>query len=355
MCGKTSRFSGTSATPRATIACGDNAAIGSPRNSMAPCLGLSTPAMVSMSVVLPAPFGPSTQVMEPSRTSSDRPFRASIFPYAVTRSTTLSISRSAQVSFLDRGIVLDLRRSALGDLLAEVEHRDAVGDAHHQLHHVFDEHDRDSFRTQIENPLSQLSDLPGVHPGSRLVEQQELRPRSERARQLQPALLAEGQVGRELVLLVAEGRKLEQLRDFLAHLRLSAEPARKEAAARAVLGRILRHPQVLPDAELPEQPDVLERARDAELQALVDRDILQRLLVEPNFTRRQRKQSGDQVHDGALARAIRADQADDLALVHREVEPVDGTHAAEMARHRSELKHRASRTGRAAAGSSPAR
>src|SRR6059036_1506874 len=201
MCAKTSRFSGTSATPRATIACGDNAAIGSPRNSMAPCLGLSTPAMVSMSVVLPAPFGPSTQVMEPSRTSSDRPFRASIFPYAVTRSTTLSISRSAQISFLDCGIALHLRRSALGDLPAEVEHRDAVGDAHHQLHHVFDEHDRDSFRAQIDNPLSQQADLLGVHPGRGLVEQQEPRSRSERASELQPALLPEGQVGRELVLL----------------------------------------------------------------------------------------------------------------------------------------------------------
>src|SRR3989442_5446574 len=280
MCGKTSLFSGTSATPGATIACGDNAAIGSPRNSMAPCLGLSTPAMVIISVVLPAPFGPSTQVMEPSRTSSDTPFRASIFPYAVTRSTTLSISRSAQIRFLDCRIALHLRRSALGDFLAEVEHRDAVGDAHHQLHYVFDEHDGDSFRAQIDNPLSQLADLLGVHPGRGLVQQQELRPRSERARELQPALLPEGQVGRELVLLVAQGRKLEQLCDLLAPPRLPPEPARKEAAARAVLGRVLRHPQVLPDAELSEEPDVLESTRDAELQPLVYRNIPQRLLPE---------------------------------------------------------------------------
>src|SRR5437667_263512 len=228
MCAKASRFSGTSATPRATIACGDNAAIGSPRNSMAPCLGLSTPAMVSMSVVLPAPFGPSTQVMEPSRTSSDTPFRASIFPYAVTRSTTLSISRSAQISFLDCRIVLHLRRSALGDLLPEVEHRDAVGDAHHQLHHVFDEHDGDSFGAQIDNPLSQLADLLGVHPGRRLIPQ--------------------------------------------------------------------------------------------------------RLLPEHDFARGQGEQSRDQVDGGALAGAVGADQADDLAFVHREVEPVERAHAAEIAR-----------------------
>jgi hypothetical protein len=70
---------------------------------------------------------------------------------------------------------------------------------------------------------------------------------------------------------VGEAAELEQPVDVAAHRRLPAEPARKETAARPILGRVLRDPEVLPDRQLPEQADVLERAPDARLQALVRR------------------------------------------------------------------------------------
>jgi hypothetical protein len=38
------------------------------------------PAVVIISVVLPAPFGPSRQVIDPCATSSDTPRSASILP-----------------------------------------------------------------------------------------------------------------------------------------------------------------------------------------------------------------------------------------------------------------------------------
>src|SRR5690242_4491222 len=45
---------------------------------------------------------------------------------------------------LDHALVLlDLLRRTLGDLLAVVEHGHAVGDAHHDLHVVLDQQDRD--------------------------------------------------------------------------------------------------------------------------------------------------------------------------------------------------------------------
>ncbi len=46
--------------------------------------------MVSISVVLPAPLGPSRQVMRPFAAESETPLSASILPYAVAMSATSS-------------------------------------------------------------------------------------------------------------------------------------------------------------------------------------------------------------------------------------------------------------------------
>ena len=43
----------------------------------------------------------------------------------------------------------------------------------------------------------------------------------------------------------------------------------------------------------------------------------------------QRKEPADQIDDRALARAVRADQAEDLALGHLEGNVIDGGEAAE--------------------------
>ncbi len=80
MCGNTSRFSGTRATPRATMSCGARPAISSPANRIEPRRGLRIPLVVIISVVLPAPFGPSRQVIDPCATASVTPLSASILP-----------------------------------------------------------------------------------------------------------------------------------------------------------------------------------------------------------------------------------------------------------------------------------
>ena len=80
MSGKTSRFSGTSAMPRRTTAAEDAPVMSRPSKVTEPRRGRSRPAIVIRSVVLPAPFGPSTQVIRPSGTEMSTPFRASIMP-----------------------------------------------------------------------------------------------------------------------------------------------------------------------------------------------------------------------------------------------------------------------------------
>jgi hypothetical protein len=71
---------GTSAMPRSTMPCGAAPAISLPMNRIEPERGRRMPAVVIISVVLPAPFGPSRQVIDPCSTWSDTPRSASILP-----------------------------------------------------------------------------------------------------------------------------------------------------------------------------------------------------------------------------------------------------------------------------------
>ena len=88
-------------------------------------------------------------------------------------------------------------------------------------------------RMPSENCVAQLADqhhqvrlLPGVHPRRGLVEQQHLGPRAQRAGDLQPALLAVGQVARLLVAAVRQAHHLEQLLGALGESSLLAHGSR---------------------------------------------------------------------------------------------------------------------------------
>ena len=89
-----------------------------------------------------------------------------------------------------------------------------------------------------------------------------------------------------------------------------------------------------------EQPDVLERARDAEAERRVDRHAGEVRAVEQDPARRSAEEAGDEVDGRALARAVRADEAEDLAFRDGEVEAVDGADAAEVPGRGLELEHR---------------
>ena len=78
-------------------------------------------------------------------------------------------------------------RRALGDQRAAVEHDDALGDPHHDLHDVLDAGDRG--HAPLGQPLQQRGErerLAGRQPGDDLVEQDQLRPGRERAGDLEP-------------------------------------------------------------------------------------------------------------------------------------------------------------------------
>src|SRR3954466_4324328 len=58
---------------------------------MRPLLGSSTPRIMLMVVVLPAPLGPSSPTISPGAIENDRPSTASVPPYALRRFETSRI------------------------------------------------------------------------------------------------------------------------------------------------------------------------------------------------------------------------------------------------------------------------
>src|SRR5262245_6060387 len=93
---------------------------------------------------------------------------------------------------------------------------------------MLDQQHRDALVTKLADAAVELLDLLDIHAGGRLVEQQHGGLRRQRSGELQPPLLAERQVGREIVPLVREIEERERAVDLLARPARAAEPARQE-------------------------------------------------------------------------------------------------------------------------------
>ncbi|KAI1697406.1 hypothetical protein Ddc_19716 [Ditylenchus destructor] len=168
-------------------------------------------------VVLPAPLAPIRQTSSPWRTSKSTPLTAWMPPYATLSPSTwrrmlsaivlLSLCRSgsgvglvgrmrAQIRFNDLGVALHVRGRALGDLLAVIEHRHPVAQAHYQRHVVLDQQDGPAVVADAVDQLAQHDLLGRVHAGGRLVQRQQLGVGGQGAGDFQAALVAVGQRAR---------------------------------------------------------------------------------------------------------------------------------------------------------------
>src|SRR5438093_1353365 len=124
----------------------------------------------------------------------------------------LALVAGAEVSLDHLGMALDLGRRTFGDAHTVVEHGDAVGDAHHDLHVVLDQEYRQlELAPERADQRGEVLGLARVHPRRRLVEQQQARLGGERARDLQAPLIAVRQVAREVLRLAVEADEREQL------------------------------------------------------------------------------------------------------------------------------------------------
>ncbi len=255
-------------------------------------------------------------------------------------------------------ISADLRRRAVGDLAAEVQHRDTLARVHHQTHVVLDEQDREALYQKTADERAKRGGLCRVHAGGRLVQDQEARLRRESASDLESSLIAVRQLtGQGVRASPAETDAIDQRERERAmgirHCPRTRHDPGKHVGAHASMST---DEDVLLDRETFEHADALERARDAERRETMrgkTRD------VRPGETDRAAVGSDDardEIDERGLARSVRADEAQRLALGDAQVDSIDRGDTAEALREADGLKqHPRLRCGRVVACGGPRR
>src|SRR5690349_7480322 len=116
--------------------------------------------MALISVVFPAPFGPTTHTSSPSPMMSDAFHSAGAEPWFTRRSRTSSMCYAE----IRRGNVAPshhVGRGAFRKHTSLVEHDDAIRKRGHDTHHVLDEDDRRPAFANARDELDRLVDLGG--------------------------------------------------------------------------------------------------------------------------------------------------------------------------------------------------
>src|SRR5215813_10651953 len=262
------------------------------------------------------------------------------------------------------GIVANLIRRAVCDLLAMVEHDDVVGNLHHHGHVVLDQKDRGRMLvTDLVQIAAELGALIGIEAGGRLVEAKQHRVRAHGAGDLEPSLAAIGQFAGRIIGTVGESGPVEPVARLVdrgalrARVGAQAQRAEHGKSGRPHQGIVLGDQKIFQHGHALEQADVLKRARDAgpvrhqvvghaleqKQPAVPARDAARaalgqdaELLPHAGIAELQRDASlawlveaGDAVEHRRLAGTVRPDQCGDIAASGREREIVDGHQAAE--------------------------
>ena len=243
------------------------------------------------------------------------------------------------------GSVATCVERALRDLDPVVERDDPVRDSFDDVHVVLDHEDRvAAFGAELRDQLGDLVRLDRIHPGGRLVEEEQPRVGRGGARDLEPPPVRVREAVRRLVPAVAhqpiaEERepRLGELADLALLTALAGRAEhRPEDAGPGVPVRRRHH--VLAHAHVQEQAQRLEGARDPALGDLVRLEADDAAPFEEDVACGRLVDAGDEVEERRLAGAVRADHADDLSLAHVDVEPVDDREAAERHRDVAQLE-----------------
>ncbi len=177
-----------------------------------------------------------------------------------------------------------------------------------------------------------------VHAGGRLVEQQQLRVGGERARDLEPALVAVGQVAGQLVVPARQSRRRRaapRARSRASRL-LALDALRCRGSSRRcrrLSRQCIADQHVLERRHLVEEADVLERPADAELGDPCGGCRSTSVPSKTIDAGGRHVDAGEHVEEGRLAGAVRADQANDRPARDREVDVVHRDEAAELLAH----------------------
>ena len=186
---------------------------------------------------------------------------------------------------------------------------------------MLDDEDGDPVLADRFQELAQVLLLGGVHAGGGLVQREEARLGGERARDLEAALVAVGEVLGELIAARADAHVFEKLVGAFfdgAFLGARARPAQDRAEHARARAHVAPDHHVLERREIVEEPDVLEGARDPHACDAIRRRVLQLRTLEAETALLLAIDAGEDVEEGGLARAVGADEPVDLALADRE-------------------------------------
>src|SRR2546430_10146786 len=145
-----------------------------PFRRIAPVLCRWRPITHRSSVVLPAPFRPTSVTSSPSPTCSDTSRSAWASPYSAERPSTSRTGlgmRLPQVRADDGGVLANDRVAPLRDHPPLLEDEDLVGDLGDDAHVVLDKHDR-AARGRLSNPVDRAEDVLDTHSRRPLVHQE---------------------------------------------------------------------------------------------------------------------------------------------------------------------------------------
>ena len=169
-------------------------AMSAPSTRIVPAIGRTSPEIARSVVVLPAPFGPSSATTSPAldveverrgrpppRPARRQPFELSTGP-PPSANVSVSFAAEPEVGGDHLGVGAHVARRADRDHLAELEHDDAIADPEHEPHVVIDQQDRRAAIHDLAQVSAEPDRLPGVEPGGRLVEAQQLGPCRQRGR-----------------------------------------------------------------------------------------------------------------------------------------------------------------------------
>jgi hypothetical protein len=199
-----------------------------------------------------------------------------------------------------------------------VQHDHPVRERHHHLHHVLDHADGEAqLGVDAAHQLDRRGGLVRGEAGHGLVEQQEAGRGGERAGDLEPLLVGQGEGGGDHVLLAREAGEREQLQRAGPR---AAHPAR---APERPADHVLEH------RHTPEAPHHLPGARDAEPAHPLRPRAGDVGAVEDDPALVRVERAADAAEERGLARAIGPDEPHDLARLDRQRDVAVGDQAAE--------------------------
>ncbi|MGX1297675.1 hypothetical protein AB7M75_007583 [Bradyrhizobium ottawaense] len=260
--------------------------------------------------------------------------------------TAASMRQAPRYAATTSGVLLHFGGRAHRQHPSIIQRDDAIGDAVDQRHVVLDhQHGDAELALHVADPERHVVGLLDIEAGRRLIEQDQLRLRAQRARQLDHLAHAIGQAGDQLIAIGFEIEELDDLLDPAAmHLLVGPHARQEQELLPELRGRVpvTADQEVGEHGRVLEQLDVLEGAGDAELGDVVRRLFGDILILEEDAARGRPVDPRDQVEDRALAGAVGTDNREDLALLDRERDRVDRFQPSEMQRQilGAEIAHR---------------